>query len=48
MGLVLGLTFNNFYISNLEKNIQWDKKKTNIYLRFVDDILIQRDYTEEI
>ena len=47
MGSVLGPTFSDFYMSNLENKIFNDIKKKHIYECYVDDILIIADNTEE-
>ena len=48
MDSVLGPTFINVYVSNLENKIFNDIKKPYIYVCYVDDILIRVDNIEEI
>ena len=48
MESVLCLIFSNFYMSDLENRIFNTLKKTPIYLRYVDDILILANYINEI
>ena len=48
MGSVLGQIFSNFYMSDLENKIFNSIKKTSIYLRYVDDILILVNNINEI
>ena len=48
MGSVLGPTYSNFYVSNLENKIFTDTKKPHIYVHYVDDILILADNIKEI
>ena len=46
MGSVLGPTFSNFYMFNLEKNSMRQKK--HIYVHYFDDVLILADNIDQI
>ena len=46
MSSVLGLTFSNFYMSNLENKIFNDTEKLHIYGCYVDNILILAEIEE--
>ena len=46
MSLVLGPTFSNFYMSNLENKIFNDTEKLHIYGCYVDNILILAEIEE--
>ena len=48
MGSVLGPLFSQFYMCNLENNIFNSIKNPQIYLRYVDDILILSNNHQEI
>ena len=48
IGSVLSPIFSNFYMSNLENKISNSIYKPSIYLRYVDDILILANDTNEI
>ena len=48
MGYVLGTIYSNFHLSDLENRIFNSIKIPSIYLRYVDDVLILANGTNEI
>ena len=47
MGSVLGPIFSNFYMSDLENKVFNTINKSNIHLRYADDILLLTNNTDE-
>ena len=46
--ICMGPIFNNFYMSNLENKVFYTINKPNIYLRYIDNILLLTNSTNEI